>query len=146
MSIGKICRREVDLADLDEPIVQAVRRMSDRMVGTLVVLDERRRPIGIMTDRDVALRAVGEARKLSATRVADVMTAHPRTVSEGTPIEDALSVMRALGVRRLLVVGRDDELVGIVSLDDVLSLMIEEFRSMHGILQKTAPSGALAGA
>jgi CBS domain-containing protein len=143
MSIGRICQRVVDLADPDETIVAAARRMNEKRVGTLVVLDEGKRPVGILTDRDLAMRVVAAGRHPEDTQVSDVMTAHPRTVSEGTPIEDALSVMRSLGIRRLLVTGQDEQLAGIVSLDDVLSLIMEEFRSMHGILEKSSPSGAL---
>ncbi len=143
MTAGRICRREVDLADADESIVTAVKRMGERGVGTLIVLDDDKHPAGILTDRDVALRVVGAGKKLEGTTVADVMTAHPRTVSEETPIEDALSTMRSLAVRRLPVVNADGELQGIVSLDDVLALLAEEFRTIHGVLEKESPSGAL---
>lgn len=143
MSIGRICRREVDLADADESVVVAAKRMKERMVGTLVVLDGQERPLGILTDRDIAIRVVGASRKPETTRVEDVMTAHPRFVTEGTPIEDALATMRTVGVRRLLVTDDDERFVGIVALDDVLSLLIEEFRTMEGILASSSPSGTL---
>ena len=143
MTIGKICQREVDLADGDEPIVEAAKRMSQKMVGTLVVLDEKRQPIGIVTDRDVAMRVVAEGRSLDTTVVREVMSAHPRTISVAAPVETALATMRQLGVRRLPVVQADGTLAGIVSLDDVISLLIEELRSIHGVLQKAAPSGTL---
>lgn len=67
-----------------------------------------------------------------------MMTAYPRTVTE-----DSLSLMRSLGVRRLPVVDRDGLLAGIVSLDDVLSWIAEELRTVHGVLQKESPSGML---
>jgi len=143
MSIGRVCQREVDLADIDETIVSAARRMEKRQVGTLVVLDREKRPIGILTDRDIAMRVVAADRSPGGTRVGDVMTSDPRTVSEETPIEDALTTMRTVGIRRLLVVGAEERLAGIVSLDDILFLITEEFRSVHDILQKSAPGGAV---
>lgn len=146
MTIGQICEREVDLANPFEHIVEGARRMREKGVGTLVVLDEGKRPVGILTDRDVAMRVVAEGRMLAEVSVGDVMTAHPRTVSEETPVEDALAIMRELGVRRMLVTGGSGELVGIVSLDDVLALILEEFRSIHGIIAKSARKGALVGA
>jgi len=143
MTIGRICQREVDVADSGESIVDAAKRMDEKSVGTLVVLDKKKRPIGVMTDRDIAMRVVAQGRTPKKTTVEDVMTRHPRSVTEGTPIEDTLATMRTLGIRRLLVVDNDERLAGIVSMDDVLGLIMEEFRSMHGILQKSSPSGAL---
>jgi CBS domain-containing protein len=143
MSIGKICQRGVDLADPYESVVDAARRMRTKGVGTLVVLDSERRPIGILTDRDIALRVVAANVSLASTRVDQVMTAHPRAVSDDSTIEDSLAVMRSLGVRRLPVVDREGRLVGIASLDDVLSLLAEEMRTVHDMLQKEMPSGAL---
>ena len=67
----------------------------------------------------------------------------PRTVSEHTPIEEALGLMRSLGVRRLPVVGPTDQLVGIVGIDDFLSLLVGEFRDMGGLLKTPAPHGGL---
>ena len=143
MTIGRICHREVDLTDVRESVRDAARRMRERGVGTLLVLDDERRPAGILTDRDLALRVVAANKDPLRTNVEEVMTAHPRTVSERAPIEDALALMRSLGVRRLPVVDAGARLVGIVSLDDVLALLAEELRTVHGVIQQEAPSGAL---
>lgn len=143
MSIGRICQREVILADPDEPITKAAERMERQLVGTLVVLDRDKRPIGVLTDRDIAMRVVAAGRDPQETTVDDVMTRHPRSVMAGTPIEDTLATMRTLGIRRILVVGHDERLAGIASMDDILGLIMEEFRSVHGILQKSCPSGVL---
>lgn len=144
MTIEKICRREVDLADATEPVAEAAKRMRERNVGTLVVLDEKRHPIGILTDRDLTVRVLAEGKAFEELTVANVMTAHPRTIAEATPIEDALRTMRSLGVRRLLVTDERERLAGIVSIDDVLGLIMEELRTMEGILQQSGPAGALA--
>jgi len=71
--------------------------------------------------------------------VADVMTLHPVTVNENTPIEDVLALMRAKSVRRLPVVERQGRLVGLVSVDDVLALLAEEFRHLGKLLEKSSP-------
>lgn len=144
MSIGRICQRDVELGSLQESVVEAARRMRERGVGTLIVLDDARRPLGILTDRDLATRVVAEARTFASTRVGDVMSAHPRSVLETTPIEEALGTMRSLGIRRLLVCDPHGVLVGIVTLDDVLTHVMEEFQSMRDIIAKTSHSGVLA--
>lgn len=143
MTIGRICQREVDLANADEPVHAAARRMRDRHVGTLVVINEEKVPVGLITDRDLALRTLGDDRDPATTTVGDIMSQYPRTVSEHTPIEDALATMRSLGVRRLPVVGSDDRLVGIVSISDFLSLLVEEFRDIGGLLEAEAPHSRL---
>ena len=142
MTIGRICCREVDTADPQEPVRAAAQRMGARAVGTLVVLDPDDRPAGILTDRDLAVRVVGAGRDPNTTRVGDVMTASVHTAFEEKPIEDALALMRLEAVRRLVVVRRDGTLVGILSLDDVLTLLAEEFRDVGRLLRKEAPRTA----
>ena len=139
MTVGRICQREVDLAQATEPVRAAAQRMESRNVGSLVVIDEGERPMGILTDRDLALRVVAGGLDADATLVAQVMTPQPRTVSEETPIEDALGLMRSASVRRLPVVDRKGRLVGVVSLDDILSLLAEEFEEVGKLLERTSP-------
>jgi CBS domain-containing protein len=139
MTVGRICRREVDTARANETVRSAAQRMGNRGVGTLVVLDGKQRPIGILTDRDVTLCIVAAGKDADATLVGDVMTEELSTVVEETPIEDALARMRARGVRRLPVVKPDGTLAGIVSLDDVLSLLAEELAEIGRFLDKTSP-------
>jgi CBS domain-containing protein len=142
MSVGRICLRDVHLAEAAESVVDAARRMRERGVGTLLVLDEARRPVGLVTDRDLALRVVAAGGDPQRVAVRDVMTASPRTVSEGTPIEAALSLMRSGSFRRLPVVDPEGRLVGILSLDDVLVLLAEEFASIRDLLEREAPRAA----
>jgi CBS domain-containing protein len=139
MTVGRICIREVDLAEPEETARDAAQRMAARHVGTLVVVDSERRPTGILTDRDLALRVVAAGENAERLSVGEVMTAGIRTIEEDAPIEDALEAMRRQGVRRLPVVDAAGTLVGILSVDDVLSLLIEEFRSMGGVLERSSP-------
>jgi CBS domain-containing protein len=139
MSVARICLREVDLADATERVLEAARRMRERRVGTLVIVDDAGKPVGVVTDRDLALRVVAAGGDPRTMSVRDVMTAHPRTVSESTPIEAALSLMRSGSFRRLPVVNADGKLVGIVSLDDVLDLLAEEFELIGRLLERQSP-------
>jgi len=145
MTVGKICQHDVDVASPDDTARSAVQMMAKRKVGTLVVVDGQRKPIGLVTDRDLALRVLGGDRDPASTSVGDVMTHEPTVVSESTAIEEALKTMRLLGVRRLPVVGSDGRLSGIVSVDDFLKLLMTEFGDLGAILDKETPhSGALA--
>jgi CBS domain-containing protein len=143
MSVGRICSRNVFLAELRESAQAAAERMQLENVGTLIVLDAARKPIGILTDRDLALRVVAAGLDPRTIRVEQVMSAHPRSVSEGTAIEDAVETMRGLAVRRLPVVDAQQRLVGVVSIDDVLELVAEELGILGKITAWVRPGNAL---
>lgn len=139
MSVGRICTREVVVALPNENIRVAARRMAEHNVGTVVVLDEHdQRPIGIVTDRDVAIRCVAEERNPDGTSVQNVMTKPVHVVRDDTPIEDALTRMAGAANRRLPVVGEHGELVGLLALDDVLDLLVEEVGMVGQLLGKEA--------
>jgi CBS domain-containing protein len=134
MSIATICRRDVQQAQPGECVTTAAARMKEHGVGTLVVVDAQHRPIGIVTDRDLALRVLGEGREPQRTRVLDVMTSHPRTLAPENSLEEALAAMRTLCVRRLPVVGPKGELIGVVSVDDLLAALAGELGGLSQML------------
>ncbi len=142
MSIGRICTREVDLAEVEESVWQAAERMHQRTVGTLVILNRENQPIGMLTDRDLVVRVLAAGRDPHGTLVGDVMTSKPRTVSEDTPIEQVLTLMSTGPFRRIPVVDREGKLVGLVSLDDILQLLAEELTQVGQLLQREAPPAA----
>ncbi len=139
MTIGRICHREVDTAEPHETVRAAAQRMGSRAVGTLLVLDASRRPVGILTDRDLAVRVVGEGRDPNLVHVQDVMSHKPHTVAELAPLEDAIAIMRTHGVRRVPVVSMKGELVGMITLDDVLGILAEDLWSMRRVVEKSSP-------
>lgn len=139
MSVGRICIREVDLAEPDESVQIAARRMNSRNVGSLMVLDKNARPVGIVTDRDLVVRVVGEGLDATETLVRDVMSKAPDCVHEDLAIEMALSQMRAGSYRRLPVVDQNGKLIGLVSLDDILDLLSEEFAEIGRLVRQESP-------
>lgn len=141
MSVGRICVREVDLVDADESARQAAQRMHQRAVGSLVIVSSDNQPVGILTDRDLVERVLAQGKDPNATRVGQVMTADPKTVSEDASIESALSLMRGGRFRRVPVVDGDGKLVGLLSLDDVLILLAEEFTQIGQLLERETPRG-----
>jgi CBS domain-containing protein len=140
MSAGRICRREVQVAGLGESVRAVAQRMRERNVGTVVVKDERGRPAGILTDRDLALRVIADDKDPRMTPVLEVMTPVPKSITEDTPIETALVTMRSEKCRRLPVIGVDGRLVGVLSLDDVLELLAEEFATIGGLVRAEQPT------
>ncbi len=94
-------------------------KMEDHGLGSVVILDESQRPVGILTDRDLTVRVVAEGLDPDATRAAEVMSKPLLAATPDEPLETLVGRMAAAGVRRLPVV-RDDRLVGIVAVDDLL--------------------------
>jgi CBS domain-containing protein len=136
MSVGRLCTRSVSVATPDETVAVAARRMAEHDVGTLVVVDDEERPMGMLTDRDVVLRVMAKGRDPFATRIGDVMSEPPVCADESTPIEDGLARMGGAVTRRLVVTGADGRLVGILSLDDVLDLLVEEAQAIGRLLRR----------
>ena len=137
MSIGRICSRVIVTAAPEERVKAVAERMADHNVGSVVVVRDQK-PVGIVTDRDLALRVLGAGLDPD-TSVRDVMTREVRTLDESTPIEDALTSMKSSGVRRIVVTGEDGALAGIVSLDDILELLVEEVERIGAILREESP-------
>jgi CBS domain-containing protein len=110
---------------LDEPVIHVARRMRDCRVGCVVVTRDAR-PIGIVTDRDLALRVVAEGLDPQVTPVSDVATMDVTAVPRDAGIETAVRIMRERGVRRLPIVAEDGSVTGIVTADDLTILLTQE--------------------
>lgn len=96
----------------------AALKMKKEQVGILPVL-KGRRPIGILTDRDIVVRGLAEGKDPRHTRVREIMTPHAVGCQDTQDIEKACNLMEEYQVRRLVVVDRKGEIVGLLSLDDV---------------------------
>lgn len=130
---GQICSRIVTIVRRDTPLVEAAQLMRSEHVGCVVVADEVREArlvCGILTDRDIVTSVVAAEVDPSTLTVEDVMTADVLTAGEADSITDLVRAMRRRGVRRLPVVTPQRVLVGLVTLDDVLSLLAEQLRAM----------------
>jgi CBS domain-containing protein len=103
-------------------IMEVAQRMVDRNVGAVLVLDDGRL-VGILTERDV-LRAVARGLR-DDMRVADCMTAHPETIAPDDTTEHAAVLMLHGGFRHLPVV-RGDNLMGVISVRDLVPLLLED--------------------
>lgn len=142
MSIERICQRAVDVAELGESVQAVAERMRQRTVGCLVIVDEDRHPLGIVTDRDLVLRVLAEGKDPYTTRIESAMSCDLKTIPIDGGIEQALRIMRGGSFRRVPVVDREGKLAGLVTLDDVLMLLAEEFMHVRDVLDKETPLAA----
>ena len=117
MKISEIMSRDVEVARPQDSIQDVARKMKTIDSGVIPVCDGERLK-GMVTDRDIVLRAVSEGRSF-ATPVEDVMTAEVEYCYEDDDIAEAADRMAELQVRRLAVLDRNQRLVGIVSLGDI---------------------------
>jgi CBS domain-containing protein len=138
MTAGEVCNRQVVFIRPETSIVDAVALMKTHYVGDVVVVrepDDERVPVGILTDRDVAL-AVDRLLRLPHLRVADVMSADLVTSHERESLYDVLKKMQSHGIRRLPVVNDRGGLEGILTFDDVIELLSEELTDLAKLVAK----------
>jgi CBS domain-containing protein len=133
MQIRDVMTRDVSVASPNDSIQHAAARMAELDVGVLPV-GENDKLIGMITDRDMAVRGVACACDPSTTKVRDLMSAEIKYCFDDESVEHIAQNMAEQQVRRLPVVNRDKRLVGIVSLADLAT---------H--LKSKAPSYALRG-
>jgi signal-transduction protein with cAMP-binding, CBS, and nucleotidyltransferase domain len=143
MVVGTLCRRKIATVSPEETVRAAASRMEEDDVGTLVVVEPYKtdRAVGILTDRDLAIRCVAHGFSPESTSVSQVMSSPVHTVDENAPIEFALTEMAAAATRRLVVTatGAGDRVVGILSLDDLLGLLCDQAALLSTLLQKQRP-------
>jgi CBS domain-containing protein len=118
MLLREVMTKGVECVGPDDSLLAAARKMRDLDVGPIPVCDNDRLA-GVLTDRDIAIRAVAEGKHPATCKVRDVMTPDVVYCYEDEPVEDAERVMGEKQIRRLLVLNRDNRLVGIVSLGDL---------------------------
>lgn len=117
MKVKDIMTREIACVSADEPIERAAQLMKQYNVGSIPVCDDEK-VVGIVTDRDIALRFVAERQTGAHKSVSSIMTANPVTGSPDMEAGDAADLMGQRQIRRLPIVERNT-LVGIVALGDI---------------------------
>src|ERR671930_45334 len=118
MQLKDVMTPAVEVIAPEASIYEAAEKMSHLDIGPLPVCDGERL-VGMLTDRDIAVRAVAEGRDPTTTPVREVMTEKVFYCFDDDDAEHAAQIMRNAQIRRLVVVNRDKRLVGIVSLGDL---------------------------
>ncbi len=137
MTISEICNREVVIAERSLSVKETARLMRQYHVGDIVVVEGRegrRRPAGIVTDRDVVVEVVAAGVDPETLTAGDIMGQELSVVGENEGVFETIRYMRAKGVRRMPVVDGEGWLVGIVTLDDLIEMMAEEMGEMSRLI------------
>ena len=116
-SIREIMTADPRTVETGATVAEAAREMRDGDVGSVVVI-ENGAVVGIVTDRDIAVRVVAQGLDPDATRVSEVATMRPVTLTVDQSVDDANRLVREQNVRRIVVL-QDNRAAGIVSLGDL---------------------------
>ena len=140
-SIRDIMTRDVETISSETTIKDAATLMKNRDIGSLPVV-EGRRPVGMLTDRDITIRVVAEGRDPGSTKVSDVMTKEVVSVREDADLKEGERIMHDRQLRRLPVVNAGGELVGYLAMAKVARAgsVQEAGQVLKGVSQPEKPA------
>jgi CBS domain-containing protein len=139
MLLKDICTTDVVFCDRQATVPQVARLLRSKHTGDVVVVDDpdgERVPVGLVTDRDIVVRVIGADLDPQQVTAGQLMRTPVVTAADSEDSSQAIARMRAHGVRRLPVTGPGGRLVGIVTLDDLLRLIVADAGSLLGIVAK----------
>jgi CBS domain-containing protein len=140
MTIGEICTRVTVFTTRDTTVADAAKLMRQHHVGSLVVVEDingsKRVPVGIVTDRDAVVEVMATGLDPNTITVGDIMVRDLVTARESEGVLETMQIMRYKGVRRLPIVGKSGELIGIVTIDDLLEVLAEELSELAKIVAR----------
>ena len=147
-TIASICNRSVAFTTRETTVAAAAKLMRHGHVGSLVVVDRmnggKRMPIGIVTDRDIVVEVMATGLDPAVITVGDIMAQELVVGRESDSVLETLEIMRFKGVRRLPTVGPDGQLIGIVTVDDLLEILAEELSELAKIVAHEQSREAVA--
>lgn len=134
MTIESLLTRPVATLSSKATCAEAARRMRRQNIGS-VVIEEDGAPIGIVTDRDLAVRLVAEELDAGEVTVDRVMSVFPVFLTPQRDLRAALDAMVEMGVRRLPAVNNKGRVIGILSLDDILIELAGQLSQVQRLIQ-----------
>jgi CBS domain-containing protein len=141
MKVREIMTKDVATLSVDDSVAHAAQLMKQYNVGSLPVCREEN-VIGIVTDRDIALRSVAQGENSTNQKVRDIMTSNPVVVNAETDIHDAARIMSERQIRRIPVV-ENNSIVGIVALGDIAvegKLQDDAEKALSNISEPSTPN------
>ena len=120
MKVKDVMKTDVGFCSTEDNLKKTAEIMRHRDCGAVPIVDEENRVVGMLTDRDICLAVAARNRKASDVKNKELMSGSVIVCSAEDKIEDALRKMRKHQIKRLAAVGAGGELVGILSVSDVL--------------------------
>lgn len=138
MSIEHLLIRGIETAGPSTSVEALALRMTEAGVGSIVI-EEDMRPVGVVTDRDLATRVAAAGADATDLTATDVMSEDPVTVREDASLLALTDTMAAHSVRRMPVTNEEGTLVGIITLDDVMQLLATELSNLASVVEAESP-------
>lgn len=138
MPVEHLARTDVVTASRDDSVQHLATQMDDEHVGSVVITDGSE-PVGIVTDRDLAVQLVAQGQDPDGITAEDVMTTDLATIRSDEGFYDATERMSEYAIRRLPVVNDDGELSGIITADDLNELLADEHEQLASVIQAQRP-------
>ena len=138
MPIEDLARDDVVSASPETSVPKLAQQMRDENVGSVVITNDNS-PTGIVTDRDLTTRVLAEETDSTDQTAEDVMSTDLCAVGPDAGFYEAVQVMSENGVRRLPVCDENDELVGIITADDLTELLADENQQLASVIQAQRP-------
>lgn len=135
MQLRDLLPQRVITAQTIETLHQVARKMRNNHVGIVPIL-EGDRLVGVITDRDITVRAVAVTPSAGYILAKDVQTPHPITIAETADTEDAIVLMREHRLHRLVVIRQNGTVCGIISLTDLSLLGADAFEVLRRLSEK----------
>jgi CBS domain-containing protein len=139
MTVYACCQTNVVSVKPDATVQFVAGLMREKNIGCVVVTDDHR-PVGIITDRDIALRSATLCAEPGMALIESIMTRDIRTIRKDTGIFDAIQEMKTSGIRRMPIVDAGGRLVGLLTVDDLIRLLAREMADIARIIGKESPS------
>jgi CBS domain-containing protein len=124
------------------PVRQVVDLMGEEKVGTVVVV-EGTEPVGLLSDRDIALHVLIERLDAGVVRARELMHSPVVTIPEATSLAEAADVLQARGADRLPVVDEQGKVVGMIGSDDLLGLLSQQLAGLARVIAHQRPTEQL---
>lgn len=125
VTVGEIMTEKLESINALNTAQEVAAKMADRNVSSLVVLDDNGKALGIVTERDLARSVCTTDRSSNSITVGEIMSSPVITVKPGHSLEEAANVMMEKKVRHLLVLGENNEPVGIITPTDLAACIKE---------------------
>jgi CBS domain-containing protein len=138
MTVYTVCQTSVVSVKPDSTVQFVAELMRDKNIGCVVVT-ENHKPVGIITDRDIALRSASLCGEPEMALIESIMTRDISTIRKDAGIFDAIQEMKATGVRRMPIVDSSGRLVGLLTVDDLIRLLAREMADIARIIGKESP-------
>lgn len=136
--ISEVMTANVEWTSSDATIQDIAAKMRDSGVG-MIPVGENDRLVGVITDRDITVRSTAKGLDPKTTRACEVMTPQVLYCFDDQPVDDAAQLMERRAVRRLIVLNRKKRMVGVISLDDLVTLSGQEKRAREVLEHVTKP-------